>query len=408
MRLSHRSITTLILLSSLGCLTALVVLTRALWIPQSVFPQVPFWNVALLQTKSVQVAALGACGLGGVLIASRALFEKPATATAGVVLVLLAFFVLVAGDQHRLQPWLLHLTGVLTICVLCPDPRRCLRWLTAGIYFHSAASRLDYSFLFGGGDYLLNGLLNVLGAASERWPDGLIFAATLFLPLGELLVAVLLLRRDGLSGWRLAACMHVVLLLALGPLGLNHAPPVLVWNLFFLVQALVLPAAPRADGSVSDAPALPVLIVVCLVGLPFFNWEPFHVYDHWPAWSLYASRGEKVVIEIHIDAAPRLDANVALHLAEPPPFSDWQQLRVDRWSLAAVNAPIYPEDRFWLGVAIQLAHEYDLRNKIRVRIQTVANRLSGQRGLIELNGTAAIEDFAAKFWLNASPTESVR
>ena len=33
---------------------------------------------------------------------------------------------------------------------------------------------------------------------------------------------------------------------------------------------------------------------------------------------------------------------------------DWQAVRIERWSLATVGAPILPDDRFWIAVALSL------------------------------------------------------
>ena len=41
-----------------------------------------------------------------------------------------------------------------------------------------------------------------------------------------------------------------------------------------------------------------------------------------------------------------LDEDIRPYVSAPAPLEDWAVVRLDRWSLAATQSPLYPEDRF--------------------------------------------------------------
>ena len=79
------------------------------------------------------------------------------------------------------------------------------------------------------------------------------------------------------------------------------------------------------------------------------------------------------------------------------------KLRIDRWSLEALGAPVYPQDRFQVGVALALAEKYNLGQDIRVEIDSPANRWTGNRSTKVYQGAGAIRELAGQYRLNAFP-----
>ena len=79
------------------------------------------------------------------------------------------------------------------------------------------------------------------------------------------------------------------------------------------------------------------------------------------------------------------------------------QLRVDRWSLHAVDAPIYPQNRFQIGVALALAEAYELDDHMLVIVESAADRFTGKRSSQTLDGVAPLKNKAEQDWLNAVP-----
>ena len=409
------------------CLATLVVCTWKLWTPQTEFPRVPVFSPLFVSLPGwldwlCLFVLLIACSATAVLSARRGRTQWCAVSLVSALLLL------VLRDQHRLQPWVLHLAAIAVVTALTSAAKlfTLIRWLTIGIYFHSAVSKFDHSFVTHHGNYLVQGLADAAQLGTAHWSPKLwIFATTAF-PCGELLVALLLVpKRCRSAGWILSAIMHCCLLLTLGPSGLDHATPVLIWNVYFLFLALVQLRQNRfhvgqhqsetnvADLRVDGVPPLAsgqivaTGLVFFLVALPVLNWEPLNLYDHWPAWSLYSSRGERTYVEIHQEAVSKLPREIQQHLAPAAPLSDWRQLRIDRWSVAALNAPVYPEERFWIGVSSAIAHDYGLDHRIRVRISLVANRLTGDRTETCFEGVQEIDQYARTFWMNANAVHFV-
>ena len=94
----------------------------------------------------------------------------------------------------------------------------------------------------------------------------------------------------------------------------------------------------------------------------------------------------------------------------PRPLSRWCRVRVERWSLADLGAPLYPQARFQLGVAIAVgkAVEQDSpgdasQPRIRLLYESAADRWSGERKIKEYNGLSQIEALSQEFLLNATP-----
>lgn len=395
---------------------ALIAATWRLWTPQTVFPQVPFAGWAVGAPPWWDWLGLGAL-IAGLLAAVIAPHTSRAGRT-GLVAWIAGAILLVLLDQHRLQPWAWQFLLIAVVLATVP-PRRTvflLQVLTISIYGHSALSKLDAGFFDTHGQTLLAGLMNNLSVDVWHWPPEVRkFLAAAF-PVGELAVAAGLAvprwRRMGLYG---SLLMHVLLLATVGPWGLNHKPGVLLWNVFFLVQNVLLFGMPHqwnasaaVVGGTDDLPAgssvprwIGEIVLWGAVVLPLL--EPFGLFDHWPAWGLYASRPERVAVYIHEVRRGDVADDLPQHITQPPLDSPWCRLRLGRWSLDALDAPVYPQDRFQLGVALAVARRYDLGPHIRVVIQSPADRWTGRRTVQEFIGVEAIAGRARQFHLNAEP-----
>jgi hypothetical protein len=336
--------------------------------------------------------------------------------------------ILVAIDQHRLQPWVWQM--LLWCVVFFASPRTllwCLRWLTVSVYFWSGVSKLDHAFPREHGRLLLDGLTRALGIDTRFWsPETLASLAKVF-PWGELLVAI------WLGGWMLvtfalstdraemlpslrwpsrmlragcwgAIAMHLVLLLIVGPLGLNHEPAVLMWNIFFIGQAWLLfgrrdTSAIRAvqseRRSIGDrvVTAFTLIAIVFPVG-SFWGW-----CDHWPAWSVYSSRPAIVEVWIDADAAESLPPELKACLAPAPPLETRREFHLDAWSYRELSCPLYPQERYRLALAKAFIDRHGLSDDAMVRIQSSPDWWKGERQAEELNA-AELRDRLGRYRWN--------
>lgn len=330
-------------------------------------------------------------------------------------------------NQHRLQPWAWEFALLLTVMAVLPESHvvACLRLVVASIYFHSGLSKLDVTFLTTHGESLLSVIPATFGWNLAETPVLIRRVLVAMLPLGEIAVAIALCvpKTRQVAKWSSIA-MHLALLWILGPWGLDHQPGVLIWNLFFIGQNLILfsriPKLASAEsdkaGSFREPPRWRMAIgygfVAGVILLPFL--EPFGLFDHWPAWAVYASRPERTLVYVTENRVGDLPPELQKFLSEGETSPDsaerflagksaWRRLEIDRWSLDAVKAPVYPQDRFQLGVALALAEKYQLGEEIRVGIHSSADRWTGQRSTRVLEGQKAIREVALSYRLNALP-----
>lgn len=385
---------------------ALVASTWRLWTPQHVFPQVPLLGFATDAPAALDYLALLtiALGLGWTIVlprfprASALCWLYPFGVASAVVL-----------DQHRLQPWAYQIAA-LAVIFAGSGPYRALtliRLLTIGIYTWSALGKFDFQFVHTVGTQMIEAMTRATGFPDGTLSQTAVRRAAIALPVGELIVAALLAwspaRRAGVV---LAVALHISLIAILGPLGLGHQPGVLLWNGFFAVQAALLfwptfDAGPDADASREPFRLSAVTIVAAMLLLPAL--ERFGRFDHWPSWALYAPHSSRATVYVTPDALPALpESLVALVDAAEDP-QRWVRLPIDRWSLATLGVPIYPQGRFQLGVALALSRDARLDRELRVDLRSTADRYSGLRETETLIGRPALLRAADRFFFSAMP-----
>lgn len=412
--------------------------TWQLWVPQTVFPQVPLfsWIISLPTwvdwlTLTAMVAS-SLCMLGMVFASWFLQRQDQGFCQTGQQicggLFFSAYLISIAFDQHRIQPWAYQFAiGFLLLTFLKPPQAvRLFRLFVISIYFYSALSKCDASFMQTLGPQLVKGLFTGIDVSTAYWSESTLTLIAASFPVAEFLIAVgLLIPRT--RQWTLyaAVAMHVSLILAVGPWGLNHHGGVLIWNVYFILQDLILfsgllrfarPAeisTSQTDFSLSfkhsSGREKGIMTIVWFVMLaPLL--EPAGYFDHWPAWGLYASSHDRVTLLVDEEVKSQLPPTLQPFIDPPRPLSSWCRVRVDRWSLAELGAPVYPQARFQLGVAIAVSRipVQDSDNgsqhaRFRLLFEGAAHRLTGKRKVSEFTGLTQIEPLTQRFWFNAMP-----
>lgn len=407
---------------------AVIVLTLATWplwwgVPK--FPAVPLFSSFVTTPRWADALALALAALGLTSVAAG--FAWPAVRaqaadadgpairhsemlrSVGWSIFLVAEAALVSLDQHRWQPWLWEY-GLFAALFLTAPPSRLAsfaRALVLGIYVHSAVSKLDASFLHTHGPQLVDGFLaNFRTALPPRGATRT--AAAVLLPCGELLAAALLaIRPTRRIGLATSVAMHLALIAALGPWGLQHHPGVLLWNAFFIGQNVLLfgrteppPTIAHPTGG-SFRLACATIVAGLGVLLPVAEW--FDRIDPWLGWSVYASRPARLRLFVDESAVPRLPDELVPFVEPAAPLDPWRRVRIDRWSLESTAAPISPQLRFQTGVVLAILPPLENEAAVRLEADSPANRRTERRTTRILNGAAAIRAFAAEFRSNAVP-----
>lgn len=397
---------------------ALVAVTWKLWTPQEVFPRVPLFRWAPPDWWDwTSLALIIAGGIGLVIRPPRHLRTLAATLAFGLAIGFVC-------DQHRLQPWAWQFFILALLIALADDALlwNGWQWLTISIYFYSALSKFDARFLHfigaGFAETALGGMLKQdsnLPASTDLYAVHY-WVAWLF-PIGELIVAILLVaprsRRWGM--WAVIG-MHGLLLQILGPFGLDHSYGVLIWNVVFIVQAVLLfmprdrlwshetLMIPLRSAQQSEFPwrnrwARRLMTVVLLWPATY----PLGFCDAWPGWAVY----------VEPFPAGWLDEvkSSGAYPVESQPIrgsGHYADVAISSWSLRELNAPVYPHLRSTVATALELSERYDI-SEMRLRIY-VRQRWEVWVWSPEttLHNAHEIHAYARRFWFNAYPTSMYR
>ncbi len=396
---------------------ALLAVTWRLWTPQTIFPQVPALAILRSAPGWLDWAALSGVVLSLIGIAT---LKRPQSITIACGLLLVCLLALFSLDQHRFQPWAYELAMFAIVWMTYRDDRRlqCMRWLLISIYAYSALGKLDFEFSHTVGQQMLSVVLRTVGVEPSKLPDTARLIIVASFPLAELAVAVgLALGTKWRRVQRIAGCIailvHIGLIAVLGPFGLNHRLGVLVWNAQVAIQAYWLFVAKQATAP-SPRPLrwprhwrerLGFGVIVTAIILPIT--ERSGLWDHWPSWALYAPHSSRVKVEVAAAAVKKLPDSLRPLVAEPMldenEIAVWRDVPIGVWSLATLDTPIYPQARFQLGVAAQIAAEVDSDFQLRVTVLGTASRWSGLRREETFTSRQQLLNASKRFWLNSSP-----
>ncbi len=425
-------------------LLALVAGTWKLWTPQTVFPQIPLLRFACNLPGWCDWVCLSALIIASFMLLVFAKNRRVSRVATGVISVSLAgFFVL---NQHRLQPWAWQFFLLSILLTLADDTtvRKAWIWLAISIYFWSAISKMDYSFFNGLGPALLGGLKQAAGlqGGENPWTRTFDVCGAMLFVAGEFGVAVLLMysRTRWLGLWG-AIGMHLTLLAALGPFGLNHSPGVLLWNLYFIAQDWFLfrpvgknnsiDAETRSPSTISRlmflcwpagrANRVATIVILAAIGWP--SLESIGRCDHWLAWSVYSARPHQAILRSALPfdckplQIPYYEETVwDLYAPDEPNASIHHTsriLNIFQWSRDQLSVPVYPQARFYVGIARALASEHQLQGELE--LIPVAARWNGERpegvGLhtqVDPSLPDELEKFSETYFWNTRPRRMPR
>ena len=110
---------------------------------------------------------------------------------------------------------------------------------------------------------------------------------------------------------------------------------------------------------------------------------------------------------VHRREVEQLPAEIQPFVEAMPGDDAWLVVRLDRWSLESLAAPIYPQNRYQLGVAEAVIVRYGLLHRARVFRFDLADRFTGQREYTRFNGLAEVIGSAGEYYLNSRPRRNL-
>ncbi len=345
-----------------GFCIALLGFTWKLWLPGfTAFPRAPLFET--LGAGPLITVHCAATLLLMVALLALVLGIKRYRWCAGGVAISLS--VLFCCNQHCLQPWAWQtfIVAVLLVCLPINEAKTWIARVLISIYLYSAIGKFDYQFIHSTGQEFLEVVLSWFGQ-SDSISELAKSRLTLLFPVGELLIAIgLMIRKTKkLTAW-FAILLHVVLMLVLSPLGLEHRWPVVIWNGLSILLVVWIFLLPRPTvGLVEQESTIVkkfamVFAVVVLAG-PLLR--PVQLWDHWLAWGLYSPSNSRVEVFVSDSSGDRLEESIRKYLVESETRFGSKQFSLDRWSLDSLGAPIYPQGRVQKSIAIQWLRDNEL------------------------------------------------
>lgn len=386
------------------CFTlAMMAMSWPIWHASGPIPRFPVIGLESFAARnaSIDSIALISCLAGLVLGLTKGRagrFGASIAAVSGLLLILI--------DQNRLQAWFYQTLVLSSVYALLPASSAIgfVRFFAVALYFHSALSKLDWSFSHSMGPYLLSPILSRLPFALDARTQA---GVALPLPIGEMAFALALtcgLWRIGLAG---ATIMHVGLMALLGPWALDHSGNVLLWNVSMLIQAWILFRSPlsqtkseivaegaQADDSgkiMSEPPPAALGVVqlglLAVALLPFF--ERAGLWDPWPSFALYAGHVEQLRIDWPAELRGEIPAEFQPFLKQD---NDDLVLDLTLWSRARFGVPPYPASRIHRRLAAWIAAACPEGIPMRATFLSKANWRTGSRDERTLSSTQAIRN----------------
>lgn len=373
----------------------LILLTLRIWLPPHDFPHVPWFHFSVPRLGEVLLLSCLLAGWGTIAIFPHRIVWRFMTWVCLGAMILL--------NQHRTQPWAGHgwLALALSFCQNMDAWPHALHGLLVIIYSWSALSKLQGNFP--------QFFQHLFVSAGKTWQQDTAPNESLWwlLPMGELLTATfLLIPRLRLWGGYLSLMMHGWLIGWLGPWASAHSSAVLGWNLFLIGQNAMLYLGHRNYSLQQLHPQLKLLLLWVAVwpaGVQM-GW-----CDPWLGWALYSPRPQEITVLVDDQALaqlpPKLRSTAILSHVVTTSFSGhsqfaWQ-VNLPRWSLEAVQAPIYPHPRFELGLILALIQSGHLPDS---HFMVLLKRRRTSDHSVEIMTThAEVIETAARFWFNAFP-----
>jgi hypothetical protein len=237
-------------------------------------------------------------------------------------------------DETRWQPWQYQYMMVTAASAFCKSPRQMLIVILSGVYFYSGLHKLNPQFIeriwskwiLAGSDQVR--LLTGYGAAILECSAaaGLLFVKT---------------RRISA---RILFCMHLFILIIIGPFGKNYNTIVWPWNLCMMMLLQSFIANDKNEISSASLKSSFAIVLTSLVFvMPALNF--IRLWPTYLSFSLYSGKTPVVYLCVN-DSTKMGDIDLYLGKRDKYNFCKGRPIvSLSKWSLSEIKVPYYPEEK---------------------------------------------------------------
>ncbi len=346
-----------ILITRIICLCWLVAkyISWKLWLSDRIFPVVPPFDFLFVPQAIHRAFFI----ISLLCIAALLIFPSKRILLISVIVIELLSCSL---DQNRWQSWeYQYIFIILALLINRKNERVALNsiaFIFISVYFFSGLSKMNVAF----SQYLQHQLvsLGIFKVKSSYSYNLLLYHLGYLLGLIEMLLGIgLAFKRTMKTGAVLLICMHVDILIFLGPFSINYNAIIWPWNVVMIlcIYLLFINRSAVVLSKRSLTIGFNKIFILFFGLLPFLNF--FGYWDYFLSSSLYSYKPPQMYICIR-DTVNTKEL-IPFYTKKENTFmcdSNSALLSVWSWSMQEMNVPAYPEIRVYKKLKNQLLLSY--------------------------------------------------
>lgn len=329
-----------------------------LWLADRLYPVVPAFDLPITIPTSLHTT-LFVLSISSLLF--LLLFPKNEKVLPVILLTELFSCIL---DVARWQPWEYQYIFILLVCFLNKNNPKAARnglfFILVSTYIYSGFHKMNGAFLLSIWERII--LRNFIGLSTTTISNVKLHYAGLLLPILEISLgfALLLLKNKKLPALLLIS-MHILLLLLLGPLGVNHNSVVWPWNIcMILLLYLLFIKETKVGYSLIELGKKSNLIVLLFWGiLPLLSFVGY--WQQYFSSNLYSGNTFKMDICFEDKKAAKQFFEY-LSKGKNRVCNGKARLSVLHWAYTEMNVTAYPEVWYYKRFKKQYEKQYGADN----------------------------------------------
>ena len=180
------------------------------------------------------------------------------------------------------------------------------------------------------------------------------------IPVFETLIGIALLFPASRKWGVVSAMMtHFIILLYLGPFGIQHNSIVYPWNLAMIVIVPIVFFKNQAPLDLSSFKMLHWLAAALVWVMPLFSF--IDLWDHYLSFSFYSGRPQEHYISIETVESEKLGDIYKSYYIDLEGLTGGYVIDINKWAMKEMNVPFYPEKRVFEKLSLYFC-QYEIEN----------------------------------------------